>query len=224
MSAPRSIKSATRWLEPAAAALLIGRTWVSLSATASGFAPASNSKASGAAIHLLRSVREVDKLAPIGPAQLSALSVLVFVGPRTIGDLAAAEPVRSPTMSGIVAALETRGLVKREPNPNDRRSTLILATSSGKATLRDARNRRIAAIESRLIAAWLIRASRAQHRGRPDRPDYRPQFPPQLERGRKRERWAMRKSLLVPPKSRTQLKLQLTSALTGIVLAQVRHV
>ncbi len=104
-----------------------------------------------AAIHLLRSAREVDKLAPIGPAQLSALSVLVFVGPRTIGDLAAAEQVRSPTMSGIVAALETRGLVKREPNPNDRRSTLILATSSGKATLRDARNRRIAAIESRLM-------------------------------------------------------------------------
>jgi DNA-binding MarR family transcriptional regulator len=103
-----------------------------------------------AAIHLLRSAREVDKLAPIGPAQLSALSVLVFVGPRTIGDLAAAEQVRSPTMSGIVAALETRGLVKREPNPNDRRSTLILATSSGKATLRDARIRRIAAIESRL--------------------------------------------------------------------------
>jgi DNA-binding MarR family transcriptional regulator len=103
-----------------------------------------------AAIHLLRAAREVDKAAPIGPAQLSALSVLVFGGPRSTGELAAAEQVRSATMSGIVAALEAGGLVERVPNPNDGRSTLIHASASGKATLQAARKRRITAIQSRL--------------------------------------------------------------------------
>ena len=40
--------------------------------------------------------------------QLSALSVVVFGGPLTLGGLAEAEQVRSPTMTRIVTALETR--------------------------------------------------------------------------------------------------------------------
>src|SRR5919108_2102253 len=88
-----------------------------------------------AAIHVLRAVRAADKEAPIGPAQLSALSVLVYGGPRTVGALAAAEQVRSPTMSGIVAALERRGLVRREPHGRDRRSSVLHATRRGRALL-----------------------------------------------------------------------------------------
>ena len=103
-----------------------------------------------AAIHVLRSVRGADTEAPIGPAQLSALSVLVFGGPRTVGALAAAEQVRSPTMSGIVAALERRGLVRREPHGRDRRSSLLHATRRGKALLERARRRRIALLVDRL--------------------------------------------------------------------------
>jgi len=38
-----------------------------------------------AAIHLLRRVRKQDVLAGEGPARLSALSVLVFGGPKTLG-------------------------------------------------------------------------------------------------------------------------------------------
>jgi len=45
-----------------------------------------------AAIHLLRRVRKQDAVSGVGPAQLSALSVLVFGGPKTLGDLAAQEP------------------------------------------------------------------------------------------------------------------------------------
>ncbi|MGA7856601.1 MAG: hypothetical protein WCA11_01650, partial [Terracidiphilus sp.] len=58
-----------------------------------------------AAIHLLRSVRTQDRSLGVGPAQLSALSVLVFGGPRSLTELAEAEQVRPPTMSRIVAGL-----------------------------------------------------------------------------------------------------------------------
>jgi DNA-binding transcriptional ArsR family regulator len=64
-----------------------------------------------AAIHLLRGLRKRDRESGIGPAQLSALSVLAFGGPRSLAELADAEQVRPPTMSRIVAALERAGLV-----------------------------------------------------------------------------------------------------------------
>src|SRR5271169_3195797 len=59
-----------------------------------------------AAIHLLRRVRKQDSASGVGPAQLSALSVLVFAGPKTLGELAAAEQVKPPTMSRIAAGLK----------------------------------------------------------------------------------------------------------------------
>src|SRR5258707_3465560 len=62
-----------------------------------------------AAIHLLRRLRVRDRESGVGPAQLSALSVLVFGGPRSLGELANAEQVRPPTMSRIVAGPGTRG-------------------------------------------------------------------------------------------------------------------
>ncbi|MGH9778857.1 MAG: MarR family winged helix-turn-helix transcriptional regulator, partial [Candidatus Acidiferrales bacterium] len=46
-----------------------------------------------AAIHLLRRLRKRDLETGVGPAQLSALSVVVFAGPRTLGELARAEQV-----------------------------------------------------------------------------------------------------------------------------------
>src|SRR5499425_3166797 len=66
-----------------------------------------------AAIHLLRRLRIRDSGSGIGPAQLSALSVLVFGGQRSLGELAEAEQVRPPTMSRIVSGLERAGLLKR---------------------------------------------------------------------------------------------------------------
>src|SRR5258707_14604829 len=67
-----------------------------------------------AAIHLLRRLRGGDPESGVGPAQLSALSVLVFGGPRSLGELADAEQVRPPTMSRIVAGLGRGGLVGRQ--------------------------------------------------------------------------------------------------------------
>src|SRR5882762_3336907 len=65
-----------------------------------------------AAIHLLRRVRQQDVASGVGPAQLSALSVLVFGGVKTLGELAVAEQVKPPTMSRIVSGLARSRLVE----------------------------------------------------------------------------------------------------------------
>jgi DNA-binding MarR family transcriptional regulator len=78
----------------------------------------------------------------IGPAQLSALSVLVFGGPRSLGELADEEQVRPPTMSRIVAGLERAGLVRRRATEDARRVRLE-ATAKGTKILHEGRMRRV---------------------------------------------------------------------------------
>ena len=96
-----------------------------------------------AAIHLLRRVRQQDVNSGVGPAQLSALSVLVFAGPKTLGALAAAEQVKPPTMSRIVAGLKRRRLVEVARDPRDTRRMHIHSTAKGTHLLQRARLRRI---------------------------------------------------------------------------------
>src|SRR5450755_3279649 len=103
-----------------------------------------------AAIHLLRHARKQDVLARIGPARLSALSVLVFGGPMALGQLAAAEQVKAPTMSRIVAGLKRNGLTRIEADAKDARRIRVTATAKGERLLQQARARRI-----RLLAETL---------------------------------------------------------------------
>jgi DNA-binding MarR family transcriptional regulator len=103
-----------------------------------------------AAIHLLRRAREEDQALGVSPARLSALSVVVFRGPLTVGELAKAEGVRSATMTGIVTGLEEQGLVRRRPDERDRRAVRVEATASGKRILTRGRVRRIGAVADRL--------------------------------------------------------------------------
>lgn len=77
-------------------------------------------------------------------ARLSALALLVFGGPRTLGDLAGAEHVRPPTMTRLVHAMEADGLVVRKRNPDDGRSVVIHATARGVEQLASGRTRQIA--------------------------------------------------------------------------------
>jgi DNA-binding MarR family transcriptional regulator len=97
-----------------------------------------------AAIHLLRRVRAVDERLGLGPARLSALSVVVFGGPLPLGDLAAAEQVSAPTMSRLAAALEREGLVRRQPDARDGRVVRIAATARGARLMQEGRRRRVA--------------------------------------------------------------------------------
>ncbi|SRR6266852_4471372 len=99
-----------------------------------------------AAIHLLRRLRVRDRESGVGPAQLSALSVLVFGGPRSLGELADAEQVRPPTMSRIVAGLERAGLVRRHATEDGRRVRLE-ASAKGAKILQEGRKRRVESLE-----------------------------------------------------------------------------
>lgn len=103
-----------------------------------------------AAIHLLRRVRKQDLASGLGPARLSALSVLVFGGPTTLGNLAAAEQIRPPTMSRIVAGLEREGLLAREADPTDARLVRLRATARGARLLQEGRARRVQYLAQRL--------------------------------------------------------------------------
>jgi DNA-binding MarR family transcriptional regulator len=96
-----------------------------------------------AAIHLLRRVRRVDHESGLTAARLSALSVLVFGGARTLGELAQAEQVRAPTMSRLVTALERDGLAVRDAHAEDGRAVVVRATERGQALLRQGRERRV---------------------------------------------------------------------------------
>jgi DNA-binding MarR family transcriptional regulator len=104
-----------------------------------------------AAIRLLRRLRLQDKASGVGPAQLSALSVLVFAGrPLSLGELAEAEQVKLPTMSRIVAGMVRVKLAKCEASKQDRRRLVISPTAKGTAILQAGRQRRVQSLASAL--------------------------------------------------------------------------
>ena len=105
-----------------------------------------------AAIHLLRRLRAEDDASGLTAPRLSALSVLVFGGPRSIGELATAEQVRPPTISRLVRELERDGLVRREADAADARVQRVHATAAGEALLTAGRARRVARLAASLAA------------------------------------------------------------------------
>jgi DNA-binding MarR family transcriptional regulator len=103
-----------------------------------------------AAIHLLRGLRVHDAASGLTAPRLSALSVLVFGGPRTVSALAAAEQVRVPTMTRLVQALEGDGLVTCSPDPADGRRVIVRPTLRGTKLLHAGRRRRVEALAAQL--------------------------------------------------------------------------
>lgn len=103
-----------------------------------------------ASIRLLRTLRREDDGSGLSAPRLSALSVIVFAGPLSLAELAAAEQVRPPTMSRIVDALVEAGLATRETLPEDRRSVRIAATAEGRRVMEAGRERRVRALVERL--------------------------------------------------------------------------
>jgi DNA-binding MarR family transcriptional regulator len=96
-----------------------------------------------ASIHLLRRLRVRDRESGIGPAQLSALSVLVFGGAKSLAELAEAEQVKPPTMSRIVAGLEKAKLVRSQTSKEETRRMRITPTAKGEKVMWEGRRRRV---------------------------------------------------------------------------------
>lgn len=105
------------------------------------------------------------------------MSVLVFAGPQTIGRLAAAEGVRSPTMTALVNGLVEAGLARRRTGTGDGRSVVVEATPKGRQLLTQGRTRRVSVL-NQLLADFtddelerLQRAAELIERALADRPE-----------------------------------------------------
>ncbi len=85
--------------------------------------------------------RRLRREAPIGLSHgsITALGTVARDGPLRLGDLAAIEGVRAPTMSRIVDGLVADGVAERVPDPADGRACLVRVTPVGEDVLRGAR-------------------------------------------------------------------------------------
>ena len=110
------------------------------------------------AIQLLRRLRKQDDASGLSAARLSALSVIVFGGPATIGQLATAEQVSAPSMTRLLVAMEGAGLVSRARDAGDQRVVWIRPTVRGRRLLHEGRRRRVSVLATAM--ATLSRADR----------------------------------------------------------------
>lgn len=70
-------------------------------------------------------------------ASRAVLTHLAGSGPITVGEAAKHLGRAQSVVSDIVTQLETHGLLEREPDPDDRRRTLVWLTDAGLSRLRD---------------------------------------------------------------------------------------
>jgi DNA-binding MarR family transcriptional regulator len=82
--------------------------------------------------------------------QLAALAALERKGSMTPGELAEHEKVQPPSMTRVIAVLEERGLVLREPHSTDRRQVILTVTQDGRDLVQRVRRRREAWLAQRL--------------------------------------------------------------------------
>jgi DNA-binding MarR family transcriptional regulator len=104
------------------------------------------------AIHLTRRLRLADAQWGVPPARLSALSVLVFGGSCTLGELARREQVTPPTMTHIVTGLETMGLARRVASEDDARLVIVEPTTAGRRLMARGRAARVERLAAALQA------------------------------------------------------------------------
>jgi DNA-binding MarR family transcriptional regulator len=92
-------------------------------------------------------------LADVGVDQGEAhvLSALAR-GPRSVASLVEAVGVKRSTLTNILDRLESRGLARREINPNDRRSFVVRPTRAGERAARMV-ERKFAAVDAGLAQA-----------------------------------------------------------------------
>jgi len=95
-----------------------------------------------AVARLARQLRQEGAQEDATPSQLAALATLYHRSPVTLGELAAVERVKPPTMTRVVAALEEKGFVRREHTSPDGRLVHVTITGSGKLAHEDYQKRR----------------------------------------------------------------------------------
>jgi DNA-binding MarR family transcriptional regulator len=82
--------------------------------------------------------------------QVSALATIERLGSPTLGELAASEQVRPPSMTKIVVGLEEAGLVNRQVDAEDRRVARVMLNAEGRRVVQRSRSLRTAYLARRL--------------------------------------------------------------------------
>ncbi|KRV50065.1 MarR family transcriptional regulator [Wenjunlia vitaminophila] len=95
-----------------------------------------------AVMRLSRRLRHQRVDESLSPTEMAVLGTLCRCGSSTPGELARKEHVQPPSMTRIVAMLEAKGLVRREPHPQDRRQIVVTQTEQAEAILEESRRRR----------------------------------------------------------------------------------
>jgi DNA-binding MarR family transcriptional regulator len=96
--------------------------------------------------HLGRRLREIDGSVGLTPARFSALASVHFHKVRNIGDLAADERVKRPSMTRLVRDMERDGLLRRATDPLDGRGVIIKLTPKAAALFKSTRAIKIALV------------------------------------------------------------------------------
>ncbi|WP_030268881.1 MarR family winged helix-turn-helix transcriptional regulator [Streptomyces sp. NRRL B-24484] len=93
-------------------------------------------------MRLARRLRHQRVEESLSPTEMGVLGTLARCGKATPGELARREHVQPPSMTRIIAMLEEKGLVRREPHPDDRRQVVVSSTEQAEAILAESRWRR----------------------------------------------------------------------------------
>jgi DNA-binding MarR family transcriptional regulator len=95
-----------------------------------------------AVMRLSRRLRHQRVDESLSPTEMSVLGTLARCGSATPSELARKEHVQPPSMTRIVAMLETKGLVRLEPHPEDRRQKVVTQTERAESMLAASRSKR----------------------------------------------------------------------------------
>ncbi len=101
-----------------------------------------------------RLVREVRRnTTDLHAASIRLMSLLDELGPSTVSALAQADRCSQPTMTGIVNGLVDKGWLRRDPHPDDARSTLVSMTTEGRHKLTAVRGRNADLVAERITSS-----------------------------------------------------------------------
>jgi DNA-binding MarR family transcriptional regulator len=103
---------------------------------------------------LLRRLRQARAEGELTLPESSALARLDRGGPATSSALAKLEQISPQSMGATLGALEARGLVERQPDPQDGRRVVLSVTDAGRQVLRDKRNARTEQLAQALSAGF----------------------------------------------------------------------
>src|SRR3954447_3812104 len=80
--------------------------------------------------------------AGLSPSLTAALATIERHGPLTPSRLAEVERIQRPTVTRLLATLESDGLIERLTDPDDRRVSHVSVTKDGRALVKKLRSRK----------------------------------------------------------------------------------